>query len=362
MKKNNPKSQKQTNNSNKIKIKQKPNEFKSKKQQKLARSKQQIPKELAKKPDFINSKLNKNTSKNSNNSKPKSSTVLSIVKKSNDPFSQPSTTQKEKKFNYNNSSKEEIAKAVINNDRDDNEKFNLWNPKPMDSENSKQSKLTQEKNESLKGSKFRWLNELLYTSESKEALKEFKENPKLFDEYHSGFKSQVEHWPINPLDLIIEDLQKSKKKLKIADLGCGEAKLAERLQDQHQVHSFDLVAVNDRVTACDIASVPLEKESVDTAVFCLSLMGTNFLDFLTEAHRILAKNGILRIAEIESRIENIQTFVDAVEQLNFKLLKKNTSHQYFTLFQFTKNTQPQPNKKKQLDQQVILKPCLYKKR
>jgi ribosomal RNA-processing protein 8 len=41
------------------------------------------------------------------------------------------------------------------------------------------------------------------------------------------------------------------------------------------VHSFDLVAVNEMVTACDMANVPLQDENIDIAVFCLSLMGTN---------------------------------------------------------------------------------------
>jgi len=52
-----------------------------------------------------------------------------------------------------------------------------------------------------------------------------------------------------------------------------------------QVHSFDLVKVNEFVQVCDMANVPLPNDSVDVAVFCLSLMGTNFLAFLREACR-----------------------------------------------------------------------------
>lgn len=33
--------------------------------------------------------------------------------------------------------------------------------------------------------------------------------------------------------------------------------------------------------------VPLRDASVDIAVFCLSLMGTNLADFLAEANRVL---------------------------------------------------------------------------
>ena len=71
----------------------------------------------------------------------------------------------------------------------------------------------------------------------------------------------------------------------IADFGCGEAKLAQSVSNK--VHSFDLVAINDLVTKCDMKSVPLNPQSCDIVVFCLSLMGTNIIDFLCEAHRVL---------------------------------------------------------------------------
>lgn len=47
------------------------------------------------------------------------------------------------------------------------------------------------------------------------------------------------------------------------------------------------------VPAFDCASnssqVPLPDSSVDVAVFCLSLMGTNLVEYLREAHRVLRK-------------------------------------------------------------------------
>jgi hypothetical protein len=51
---------------------------------------------------------------------------------------------------------------------------------------------------------------------------------------------------------------------------------------------------------CDMANVPLKSKTVDVAVFCLSLMGTNLADFLREAHRALKDVGILKIAEVRS--------------------------------------------------------------
>lgn len=56
-------------------------------------------------------------------------------------------------------------------------------------------------------------------------------------------------------------------------MGCGDAVLAQSIPNK--VHSFDLVAVNARVTACDMAHVPLKDGSVDIVIFCLSLMGIN---------------------------------------------------------------------------------------
>lgn len=62
-----------------------------------------------------------------------------------------------------------------------------------------------------------------------------------------------------------------------------------------KVHSFDLVSPNERVTACDMAHVPLEDASVHVVVFCLSLMGTNLADFLREAHRVLVPGGLVKV-------------------------------------------------------------------
>ena len=39
----------------------------------------------------------------------------------------------------------------------------------------------------------------------------------------------------------------------VADFGCGEAKISSCIRNV--VHSFDLVALNDRVTVCDMSHV-----------------------------------------------------------------------------------------------------------
>ena len=201
--------------------------------------------------------------------------------------------------------------------------------------------------ERLTSSRFRELNEDLYTKSSQDSFKQFTEQPELFDQYHVGFRKQAKEWPVNPVDIIYKRIvttwkkefqakkgQKSKtENVVVADFGCGDAKLAERLLSltidsngqlvnkppskgrkrkqnndktscPFQCHSFDLVSGgNPLVTPADISNVPLPDKSVDVGVYCLALMGTNVADFVRESWRVLKINGVLRVAEVRSRFE-----------------------------------------------------------
>ena len=186
--------------------------------------------------------------------------------------------------------------------------------------------------------RFRHLNETLYTRPSADAFKLFQDSPEMFDEYHAGFRQQVEVWPENPVDGYVEavrrrggvrdrygdkrhgkgrpqegsgpggvaPLPRTGKVCTIADLGCGDARLATVLAPEAnklnvKVLSYDLQSPSPLVTRADIANLPLDSDSVNVAVFCLALMGTNWLDFIEEAHRILHWKGELWVAEIKSR-------------------------------------------------------------
>lgn len=218
----------------------------------------------------------------------------------------------------------------------------------------------------LKSARFRFINEKLYTQSGVESLKMFQsddEGIQAFRIYHEGFAEQAMKWPTNPLDLIISSIMKKKSdSLVIADFGCGEARLARTLSAScKKIHSFDLVALNDEITACNFSKTPLDSESVDIAVFCLSLMGTNIRDYLKEANRVLKLGGILKIAEVESRFHgemDIDSFIAFVEKCGFNMKWKDLKKKYFYLMDFKKTS---VYRKKKIPD-VSLKPCLYKKR
>lgn len=180
----------------------------------------------------------------------------------------------------------------------------------------------------LISARFRHLNQTLYTTPSTQSLDLVTSDPEIFNEYHEGFRRQVEVWPENPVDGYLQNiltrgairssstskaveaneqpLPRTGKECTIADLGCGDAALSKNLQPhlkKHglKIHSFDLHSASPLITKADIASLPLADNSVDVAIFCLALMGTNWIDFIEEAFRVLRWKGELWISEIKSR-------------------------------------------------------------
>ncbi|KAI9726632.1 MAG: 25S rRNA (adenine645-N1)-methyltransferase [Chrysothrix sp. TS-e1954] len=228
----------------------------------------------------------------------------------------------------------------------------------------------------LMGAHFRHLNETLYTSTSTKALQLFDSNPDFFKEYHSGFREQVSSWPENPVDAFARDLERrgrvagpakgkkpqketatdphsttnnsteaprpepkdrplprsnnNNKLCKIADLGCGDASLLMQVRrfsrkTNIEVLSYDLHSTNPKVTRADISSLPLEANSISVAIFCLALMGTNWLDFIDEAWRVLHWKGELWIAEIKSRFGVVKKKHHSVEHSVVGKAKKPTT-------------------------------------
>lgn len=214
----------------------------------------------------------------------------------------------------------------------------------------------------LISARFRHLNQTLYTTPSTHSSSMFAELPSSYTSYHAGFRAQVAVWPQNPVDTFITDLKaraqvgnkggllgSQKKRWReqrrgkirepvktndednkieesnkldalprgrrgvctIADLGCGDATIAANIAQlckplSLRIHSFDLAKGDGPnahlITVADICgTLPLEDNSVDLAIFCLSLMGTNWVDSVQEAARIVRPGGEVWVAEIRSR-------------------------------------------------------------
>lgn len=224
--------------------------------------------------------------------------------------------------------------------------------------NTQLTPLQQHMTAKLMSSRFRHLNEVLYTSPSGQAMRLFTESPQNYTSYHAGFRAQVAVWPQNPVEGLIEEVKSrgsvfvpSQKKMwrdqkkgkkptqassdgaaangetigkvdplprtrgncTIVDLGCGDAHLAASLHPLRtslnlSLLSFDLAKGDTPnmhlITVADISnllSVGIKNSSVDIAICCLSLMNTNWVSVVDECSRIVRGGGEVWVAEIKSR-------------------------------------------------------------
>jgi ribosomal RNA-processing protein 8 len=82
--------------------------------------------------------------------------------------------------------------------------------------------------------------------------------------------------------------------------------------------------------------------SMDVAVYCLSLWGTNYQDYFTEAYRILDTDGKMVIVEPSSkfgeheRYNTVDSFSDMVEDYGFERVGKVEMRNNFVYFKFMK--------------------------
>jgi hypothetical protein len=166
----------------------------------------------------------------------------------------------------------------------------------------------------LKYGEFTRLNNKINSEVSATTHARILKDPTEWDEYHRQYREARKSWPTIPFDEIIKRIDQLSPRLLIGDFGCGEAKILEKFGNE-RVFSFDHVAINDSVTACDIKSVPLAEDAIDIAVFSLSLMGRNWPDYIKEAKRCVATNGYLLIAETTKSIKGRLSKLKEVIQL-----------------------------------------------
>ena len=157
------------------------------------------------------------------------------------------------------------------------------------------------------------------------------------------------------------------------DLGCGEGKLSSHFYNPKSanrpfkifkdIKSYDLVALKPFIISMDIANLDLPDESVDLAIFCLSLMGTNYHAFIRQALRVLKQGGYMIISEVISRYSDVKAFHNKIENYGVKLENHKNIKNYFDFAVFKKKD----NRWNQIyDEDIewagLLKPCMYKKR
>jgi SAM-dependent methyltransferase len=166
---------------------------------------------------------------------------------------------------------------------------------------------------------FTKLNNRWYASESADTHARLAASPEEWAHYHTVYRQLRETWTTVPYKKEIDWLRE-RTGLVVGDFGCGEALIGKTVGDIHKVHSFDHVAIDPGVTACDIAHVPLEDGALDLAIFSLSLMGKNFTDYLREAHRCLRLDGRLHIWEPTSYFDDVAAFCAGLAKLGFDVM------------------------------------------
>lgn len=138
--------------------------------------------------------------------------------------------------------------------------------------------------------------------------------------YHSLRKTRMKKWDEIPYEYIATKITDNRDI--IADFGCGENLMKYKLPN-NKIYSFDHIAIDDSVIACDMKNTPLENESVDVAVFSLSLWGTNYKDYFIEANRIMKRRGIIYIAEPSKNYQSekeINNLIELLKNNGFQIL------------------------------------------
>lgn len=178
---------------------------------------------------------------------------------------------------------------------------------------------------------FSEMNKSWSVSRSENTQSRLKTDPSEWYYYHSLYAEKRKEWSEIPYIEIAKKI-KERPEWVVADMGCGENLLSKELTNK--VHAFDYVAIDKNVIACDMSSVPLNSNEVDAVIFCLSLMGSNYLDYLKEAFRIIKPYGNLFICEPKKKIDNrIEEFKKDIESVGFKIIEVNSQSSKFIYFQ-----------------------------
>ena len=174
------------------------------------------------------------------------------------------------------------------------------------------------------------------TSTSTRMHEWFGEDKSRWKDYHKVREENIKDWVENPITVIAERLNENPGQT-IADLGCGMNKLKDLVKDYRAWYSFDHCAVDPSVVEADCSDLHeyLGDESIDSAVFCMSLWGTNYLDSIKEAHRYLKTGGTLYVVEPKDKVDQL-VLLGEVVQLGFNLTNLVLERNGKTYFEYKK--------------------------
>ena len=175
------------------------------------------------------------------------------------------------------------------------------------------------------------------TSTSKHMHDWFINNPNAWKEYHKQREISKSTWEEDPVDVIGKEINERNDTNIIADLGCGLAKLSRIIKTPNKVISVDHYSEDPNVIKADISDLSehITDNSIDITVFCLSLWGTNYLDYIKEAYRITSKRGFMYIIEPNNEFD-FDKLKEDVKQLGFNKICE-TIRGKFTYLTFIKN-------------------------
>ena len=188
---------------------------------------------------------------------------------------------------------------------------------------------------------FSKMNNRWYSSDSAKAHDRLAANSEEWAHYHTLYRQLRQTWPVVPFKEEIRWLSERDGYV-VGDFGCGEAFIAAEAGNKHTIHSFDHIAIDQRVIACDVAHVPLEDDTLDLAIFCLSLMGSNFTDYIREAHRCLHIDGQLHIWEAFSYFDDVKKFCSALGRLGFEVTSPSSEGAFVRIYAIKNARKPDP--------------------
>ena len=163
---------------------------------------------------------------------------------------------------------------------------------------------------------FSEINKIWSITKSDNTHERLSRDPSEWYYYHTLYSEKRKAWLEIPYVEIAKKIN-VRPDWVVGDFGCGENLLSKEITNK--VHSFDHVAIDDSVYACDIKNVPIEDDILDVAVFSLSLMGSNYTDYFKEAYRTLKTYGNIFVCEPASKWEGREDELKAyIESTGFK--------------------------------------------